>query len=314
MYELIRVFERNGKQVVSARGIHEFLEVKNHFTQWFDHHKPNYVEGLDYEHIKVYLKVANRTGGASRTDYAITLRAAKKLATKSRMPKSDEVVDYLLDCEEKYLLSRYQNFPIPQTYHEALYLAADLAKQNEEEKQKNLQLQKTNFRLERQKDVAEKEVLELAPKADFYEVAAQAEVELDFEDMAKMIAIPQLGRNNLIAFARLTGFLLLNNKPYQSFVDQGLFRLVQAPVTNKKTGKVKVYMKTVATNDGMLMLVDYIKKYELLWNKKEVKKLARKGQYHLYEKMFQENLERLTRRNRKNNGGDLPSIAPRAVA
>lgn len=32
--ELIKIENRNGKQVVSAREVHEFLEIRTHITTW----------------------------------------------------------------------------------------------------------------------------------------------------------------------------------------------------------------------------------------------------------------------------------------
>lgn len=54
--ELIRVVEQDGKQLVSARELHEFLGSKKHMTQWIKSYVSNeneygFVEGIDYQRI-----------------------------------------------------------------------------------------------------------------------------------------------------------------------------------------------------------------------------------------------------------------------
>lgn len=37
--DLFKVIDVNGRMAVSARDLHTFLEVKKHFTQWFEDQK-----------------------------------------------------------------------------------------------------------------------------------------------------------------------------------------------------------------------------------------------------------------------------------
>lgn len=50
MNELIKIEERNGEQLVSARELHRFLEVTERFKQWIDKkiEKYNFIENKDY--------------------------------------------------------------------------------------------------------------------------------------------------------------------------------------------------------------------------------------------------------------------------
>ena len=45
MQELIKVTEKNGQQLVSARELHEFLESKQDFTNWIK----NRIEKYDFQ-------------------------------------------------------------------------------------------------------------------------------------------------------------------------------------------------------------------------------------------------------------------------
>ena len=49
MNELIKIEERNGEQLVSARELHKFLEVKTRFDKWFNRMcEYGFIENIDY--------------------------------------------------------------------------------------------------------------------------------------------------------------------------------------------------------------------------------------------------------------------------
>jgi len=102
MENLIKIGKNeNGDAVVSARELHAFLEVRNHFTQWFDDNKNQFDKDVDYQPIKVYLKHENGTGGTNRTDYALTLDCAKEMAMMSKVAKGKTARRYFIACERK---------------------------------------------------------------------------------------------------------------------------------------------------------------------------------------------------------------------
>jgi phage anti-repressor protein len=101
MNELIRVTEsESGKRVVSARELHLYLEVKNHFTQWFMDNIEQFESGVDYQANKVFLNHSNNVGGTYRTDYALTLDCAKEMAMMSKVEKGKEARKYFIACEK----------------------------------------------------------------------------------------------------------------------------------------------------------------------------------------------------------------------
>lgn len=133
MQELINVREENGKQVVSARELHNFLGGKKHMTQWikpYVSHENDYgfVENIDYQRIDVGV---NPTNGIPLTDYALTITMAKELSMLSKCENGKRARMYFIECEKKLK----QNIRVlPNTYKEAL-LALVAA---EEEKEKLL--------------------------------------------------------------------------------------------------------------------------------------------------------------------------------
>ena len=96
---------------------------------------------------------------------------------------------------------------------------------------------------------------ELQDKADFYDAVTETEDTRDFAEVAKILNIKGIGRNNLIAILREHQILRQNNEPYQAYVDRGYFKVVEVEKTDYK-GRVNVYSKTVMYQKG----IDYIRR------------------------------------------------------
>jgi phage anti-repressor protein len=83
MNEIIKIRELSGRQIISARELHDFLEVGRDFTTWckqmFEY---GFEENKDFTPISV-----KSTGGRPSTDYALTLDCGKEIAMIQRTPK-----------------------------------------------------------------------------------------------------------------------------------------------------------------------------------------------------------------------------------
>lgn len=115
MQELIKVATNaNGIQVVSARELHEFLEVKTDFTEWckrmFEY---GFVENLDYSLLKIGERSAH-----NKIEYVLTLDCAKEIAMIQRSEKGKVARLYFIDCEKK--LKQVETPKLPANYIEAL--------------------------------------------------------------------------------------------------------------------------------------------------------------------------------------------------
>ena len=98
--------------------------------------------------------------------------------------------------------------------------------------------------------------LEVArPKIDFYDAVADSTDTIDMGDVAKVLNIPGMGRNNLFAFLRGKKILMHDNQPYQEYISRGYFRTVEAAFTTAN-GSVHPVMKTVVFQKGL----DFIRK------------------------------------------------------
>lgn len=103
MNELIKVSRNeNEQQVVSARELYEFLEIKEHFTQWIERmFEYGFSESIDYQAVKNFVTHSNGVGGTYKTDYVLTLDTSKEIAMLQRSEKGKQARQYFIECEKK---------------------------------------------------------------------------------------------------------------------------------------------------------------------------------------------------------------------
>jgi anti-repressor protein len=106
------------------------------------------------------------------------------------------------------------------------------------------------------KVIAQKDKLitEMKPKADFFDAVADSKTAVPIGDVAKVLGIKGLGRNNLFELLRDKKVLMNNNRPYQKYVDNGYFRVIEQHYTVQ--GEEQINFKTLVYQKG----IDYIRK------------------------------------------------------
>ena len=203
-------------QMVSARELHNALEVSKRFSAWFETYSNTFIEGEDYK--GAYLKVqSNQYGGEKELqDYNMTVDMAKHICLMSRTEKGKQCRQYLIDLEKAW------NTP-EQVMARALRIAD---RQIKELKSHNLQLE--------QKIEADK------PKTIFADAVSTSKTSILVGDLAKLICQNgyQIGQKRLFSWLRDNGYLVKSgssyNMPMQRYVEQGLFEVKE--FVNEKTG------------------------------------------------------------------------------
>lgn len=115
------------KKAVSARELYEFLEIAERFSRWFDRMREyGFAENIDYVRYESFNALARQ----SLQDYFISIDMAKEISMIQRSDKGKQARQYFLECERK-LKGQIVTPAIPQSFAEALQLAADQAKQLE---------------------------------------------------------------------------------------------------------------------------------------------------------------------------------------
>lgn len=90
---------------------------------------------------------------------------------------------------------------------------------------------------------------EMQPKAEFFDAVADSKDAIPIGNVAKVLGIKGMGRNNLFEFLRQKSILDRNNIPYQVFVDKGWFRVVEQRYT--KNGEQCISFKTLVYQKGV---------------------------------------------------------------
>ena len=207
MNELITVDYNSERPTVSARELHELLEVKTAFTDWFPRMcEYGFEEGKDF-----YSFLSESTGGRPKTEYQLTLEMAKELCMIQRNDKGREVRRYFIQLEEKW------NSP-EMVINRALQFS-----------QRQVEaLMQTNTALIEENSV-------MKPKADYYDNIIDRGTSLNFGDTAKLIGVQ---RKALINELFRTGYIYRDGygdiRAYQRSIDRGLLK--QKQFYNERNG------------------------------------------------------------------------------
>jgi anti-repressor protein len=228
----IRVVERDGTPMFVAKDVADLLGYANTSEAVRDHCKfVSLVSGHEMLGASDY--AACRAAGYSHnqaiTQYQlIPERDVYRLIMRSKMPEAEKFEDWVVGevlPSIRKTGSYTANQPVvPQTLPEALRLAADLAEKLEDAK----------------------------PKIAFAESVNSAINSVSIRDFAKVVGT---GQNKLYSLMRSNGYLMSSfkdrNKPYQKYIDQGLFKL-QENVRTDQSGEQQVWFKTLITAKGQM--------------------------------------------------------------
>ena len=218
MNELITV--NFDTQTVSARELHKTVGSTERFSSWFERQlQYGFIENTDYVGCKKFNTLANQ----ELQDYELSVDMAKHICMVQKTEKAKEVRQYLIDLEKAW-----------NTPEQIMARALRVAEQT---------ISSLNTK-----------VLEMKPKADFFDAVADSKTAISMNDVAKVLAIKGMGRNNLFEFLRDEGILDKFNVPYQRYVDCGWFRVIEQKYM--KNGEPQVSTKTLVYQKG----VDAIRK------------------------------------------------------
>lgn len=233
MNEVLKVNFDN--QTVSARDLHELLNIGTKFTTWFERMKDyGFSEG---EEFFPKLGKTSELGGRPQMDYEITVDMAKQICMIQRTPEGKACRQYLIDLEKAW------NTP-EQVMARALKIA---------NKQIN-DLKNNNLMLER-KIEADKS------KTIFADAVSTSHTSILVGDLAKLICQNgvKIGQKRLFEWMRENNFLIKSgssrNMPQQRYVENGLFEVKESNVQNPD-GSVRITRTTKVTGKGQLYFIN----------------------------------------------------------
>lgn len=235
MNELLNVNPDN--QTVSARELHEKLNIGTQYTKWFERMcEYGFSENEDFKAIS-QKRLTAQGNETTYIDHEISLDMAKHICMIQRTPEGKAVRQYLIDLEKAW------NSP-EQVYARALKMAdTEIAK-----------LKGDNSLL-----IADNE--RMKPKEIFADAVATSKTSILIGDLAKLICQNgyQIGQKRLFSWMRENGYLIKSgssmNMPIQRYVEQGLFEVKESNVQNPD-GSVRITKTTKVTGKGQIYFVN----------------------------------------------------------
>lgn len=103
-------------------------------------------------------------------------------------------------------------------------------------------------------------IQEQKPKVEFYDDVTGSDDTIDMGEVAKVLNIKGIGRNKLFEILRNKNILQQNNQPYQKFVDNGYFRVIESKYS-LPNGDIKISLKTVVFQKGLDFIRKSVKQY-----------------------------------------------------
>ncbi len=257
---VVEIIEHDGKQAVNARELHQKLGSKQQFANWIRNRieKYGFVENQDFCSFNKVIKREN--GATTVTEYALSLDMAKELCMVENNEKGRMIRKYFIEVEKK---ARTQNpFAIPQTYSEALLLAANQAKQIEKQ-----QLALEQKKIENNKLVADGKrkdatIVRMKPKEIFTDAVAGSKDNCLVGEVAKLITQNgyKIGEKQFFAWLRDNGYLGKKgeryNIPNQQYMGKNPFFYIKRGVRQGDNGVLHTTSTTMLTPKGQIYFVN----------------------------------------------------------
>lgn len=230
MDNLIPIKYENDRLTVSARDLHEFLEVGTRYTDWFPRMcEYGFTEGQDFNLLKnerVQLE-GNRAVTRIIDDAQLTIDMAKEICMIQRNEKGKQARQYFIQLEKDW------NSP-EKVMARALKIA------------------------ESKITALESKVQQDAPKVLFADAVATSHTSILIGELAKILKQNGLdiGQNRLFAALRNGGFLISRkgsdyNMPTQRSMNAGLMEIKETTIANPD-GSVRITRTPKVTGKGQI--------------------------------------------------------------
>lgn len=230
MNELIPINMNDPERItVSARDLHEFLEVETRFNDWF-HRMCEYGFAENHD-FRFYSKMSNTSGGRPAQDAQITIDMAKELCMLQRNEKGKQARQYFIQLEKDW---------------------------NSPEKVMARALQIANKKLQ----VLEAQAEENRPKVLFADSVATSHTSILIFDLAKILKQNgvDIGGNRLFEWIRKNGYLVRRkgsdyNMPTQRSMEMSLFEVKETSVSHSD-GHISVNKTPKVTGKGQQYFIN----------------------------------------------------------
>lgn len=234
MNEIIKINYETEQPTVSARDLHDGLEIKSKYADWFKNMTAyGFVENVDYFTFSKNLENGGRT-----IEHEISVDMAKQICMIQRSEKGRQYRQYFLDLEKAW------NTP-EQVMARALKVAGQ-----------------TIDKLKGENAGLLEDVQRMRPKEIFADAVATSHSSILIGDLAKLIKQNgvDIGQKRLFAWMRGNGYLIKRNgsdwnMPTQKSMEMGLFEVKESTVNNPD-GSVRINKTTKVTGKGQQYFIN----------------------------------------------------------
>ena len=236
MNGLIKINFETEQPTVSARDLHEKLNIGTKFTTWFERMKEyGFTEGNEFF---PELGETSEQGGRPATDFQISIDMAKQICMIQRTPEGKQIRQYFIDLEKAW------NTP-EQIMARALKMAdAEMEK----------------LKSDNQYLIADNE--RMKPKEIFADAVSTSHTSILIGDLAKILKQNgvETGQKPLFNWMRENGYLIKRqgvdrNMPTQKAMELGLFEVKESTVNNPD-GSVRINKTTKVTGKGQQYFIN----------------------------------------------------------
>ena len=229
MDNLISVNYDADQPCVSARDLHQQLNIRTQYTKWFERMKEyGFAENEDFKAIS-HKRLTAQGNETTYIDHEISIDMAKQICMIQRSPEGKQIRQYFLDLEKAW------NTP-EQIFARALKMAD---KTIDQLKSENATLIEDNERMK--------------PKEIFADAVTASKDSILIGDLAKILKQKgiDIGQNRLFQKLRNNGYLIQRrgpswNMPTQKSMEMGLFEVEERTITNPD-GMTKIRKTTKVT-------------------------------------------------------------------
>lgn len=237
MNEIIKINYETEQPTVSARDLHEQLNIEKRFSVWFETNSKGFIDGEDFTGV-LSGTVVNNGAKIELQDYNLTIDMAKHICLMSRTEKGKECRQYFIDLEKAW------NTP-EQIMARALKMA-------------DREMQ----RLKSDNEVLIKDNERMKPKEIFADAVSTSHTSILIGDLAKLLKQNgiETGQKRLFAWLRENGYLIKRkgadwNMPTQRAMEMGLFSVKESTVNNPD-GSVRINRTTKVTGKGQQYFIN----------------------------------------------------------
>lgn len=246
MNNLFKVSYEADRITLSAKALHEFLEVETPFKKWFGRMAEyGFDENIDYREV-MDKKVQNPLGGRPSTDYEISLDMAKEIAMIQRNEKGKQARQYFIEVEKKWNSPEY-------VMQRALQMS-----------QKRIEaLENNNKRLENEVAVKDQQIQEMLPHENYYQLVLNCKDLVSASVIAKDygMSAQQLNRKlNELGVQYKRGKIWLLYREYQN---KG-YTSTKTHCYISNDGETHTNVHTYWTQAGRLFIYDLLKQNQIL--------------------------------------------------